>query len=147
MFESILAKVLFEVLRRPVLRLIPRYWYRLRDRHALPVFKSLHPRVVGLREQVKERDVDDSALAVLAAELEKLSIFPPAIRRERGRASLESELELLNGCMTASANYLSLPLARKHFSRGPLSDKDHTRVVLEAAWDELEKRRTGDARG
>ena len=95
MFESILAKILFEVLRRPVLRLIPRYWYRLRDHHALPVFKSLHPRVVGLREQVKERDVDDSALAVLAAELGKLSIFPPAIRRERGRASLESELELL----------------------------------------------------
>lgn len=103
-------------------------------------FCALLPRVLGLIEQVNEGNVDPGARTALAEDLEALLVFPRAIRRERGEASLGPELAYLRRCMTATEDYLSLPVARMKFTaNGPQDELDYDRDAIGAIWDENNK--------
>ena len=134
---SVAFKAVMGALRLPVAyRWIWRKWYSRSPDRALCKFRSLVGRVDGLLEQVDEGTVNPAARATLAAELDALSVFPKAIRGERGEAYLGPELEYLRACMNAQEDYLSLPMAQKNMpSTGPLRDPDHLRDTLGAAWD------------
>ena len=113
-----------------VWRWIQRGWYRMCRRSALCKFRALAFRVVGLIEQRDEGAVNRDALGSLAAELDALSVFPPAIRGERGKAHLRGELVYLRHCMEAPINCPLLHVARKVFSAGSLRDLDFDHDVL-----------------
>ena len=54
--------------------------------------------------------------------LKRCLSFPPALRGQRGEDHLSKELTYLHACITAPADYLSLPLVRKTFlGRLPLA--------------------------
>ena len=130
------------VLLVPVWRCTQQLWYRLCYRCALRKFRELGPRVEGLREQEAVGPVNSAARGAVATDLEALSVFPPALRGLRGEDHLSKELTYLHACITASEDYLSLPLARKTFSAdSPLRDLDHLKDVLGEAYDHLKRKR------
>ena len=135
-YFGIAFKAAASVFRRPwVMRWMWRKWYSRSPDRALRKFRSLAGSVEGLREQVNEENVNPEARARFAAELDELSVYPQAIRGERGEAHLEPELYYLFRCMTATEDYLSLPLARTAFSTGPQRELDYDRDALAAAYD------------
>ena len=135
------VKLAIEVFKLvPGSRWLRRGWYSLFGRRALRDFRYLEPLVQGLREQDAQGEVNPTTLATLAAELEALSVFPPAIRFARGSDQLKKELAFLWTCMGATADHLSLPIARKRFKRrAALSDPDWTNDALGEMWDRLQK--------
>ena len=139
MLDGILVafKAVMGALRLPV---VYRWWYRRSPDRALRKFRSLVGSVNGLLEQVDEGTVNPDARATLVAELDSLSVFPKAIRGERGEANLRPELEYLLACMNAQEDYLSLPMAQKNMpSAGPLGDPDHLGDTFGEAWDKYFK--------
>ena len=130
------------VLLVPVWRCTQQLWYRLCYRCALRKFRELGPRVEGLREQEAVGPVNSAARGAVATDLEALSVFPPALRGLRGEDHLSKELTYLHACITASEDYLSLPVARKTFSAdSPLRNLDHLKDVLGEVYDHLKRKR------
>ena len=138
--SGLATKVVAGLVTRPaVWRSIQRCWYRLCYRCALGRFRSLDGRIEGVREQERTESVNPAALALLAADLEALSVYPPAIRGERVSTQLRHELTYLWTC-TGSADHLSLNLARKRFRKGAaLSNSDWTKDALGEEWDRLSR--------
>ena len=130
--DPVIASTATRVLTLPQVRgWMRRMWYRLCHRCALRKFRSLAPRVEGLLEQ---RDCDGTvnrdALGQLAAQLDALSVYPRAVRYERGEDHLRDELVYLRHCMEAPPNCPLLHVARKVFSAGSLRDLDFDHDVL-----------------
>ena len=139
---SLAAKAVVLLARPTVWRWMQQRWYRLFYRCALRKFRELGPQVEGLREQEAVGPVNSAARAAVATDLEALSVFPPALRGQRGEDHLSEELTYLHACITAPADYLSLPLVRKTFSAdSPLRDLNHSKDALGEAYDHLNRER------
>ena len=116
--ETVVASTAGRVFLLPaVWHWIRRWWYRLCSCCALRKFGSLAPRVEGLLEQLDwDGAVNCDALRQLATELDALSVYPRAVRGERGKTHLREELENLRLCMKA-------PTPLLHVARKVLLDR------------------------
>ena len=88
--------------------------------------------VGGVDRQVPQEET-------LASELDVLCVFPMAIKRERGDAHVRLELEYLRRCMEATADRLSLSLARERFSKDPMGTRDFTDDALATYYTDLRR--------
>ena len=62
-----------------------------------------------------------------------------AIKRERGDAHVRLELEYLRRCMEATADRLSLSLARERLSKDPMGTRDFTDDALATYYTDLRR--------
>ena len=122
----------------------PRWWYSLAPPLAYRKFRSLRTRVANLERALERGSFDTDAFARLADELEKLNIWPPALRGEGTLQDLHPQLHYLGRCIRrdprAGLNYLSL--ARRTFSKATTLDGrtfDFKRDQLQMAWDRMQK--------
>ena len=149
MLDAILANAVWDLLKAKGSKLANRFCKQKRgpkhgpaDPNAARTFKSLQPLVEGLLEQVQESAVNENALTELKEELEKLSIFPPAIQGMRGRAYLEDELQHVLGLISVPEERRSagrmLKSAQRRFRRhATLSEPGSLRRrQIEDAWDD-----------